>query len=95
MTAYIIVDVEVTDVAKFAAYTALAPEAIAANGGRYLVRGGEMAVLEGDWSPQRVVVLEFPDMAAAKAFYASPIYQQAMLARHGAAILKMVAVAGI
>jgi uncharacterized protein (DUF1330 family) len=90
MPAYIVVDA-----AKYAAYTALSPAAIAANGGRFLVRGGQMAVLEGDWSPQRLVILEFADMDAAKAFYASPIYREAMMARAGGAILKMVAVAGI
>ena len=56
MTAYILVDCEVTDPARYEEYKALAPAAIARYGGRYLVRGGETVKLEGDWTPGRVVV---------------------------------------
>ena len=74
MPAYLIVDCEVTDPERYEAYKQLAPPAIAKYGGRYLVRGGEMTPLEGDWRPNRVVVLEFPDVETAKRFYASPEY---------------------
>ena len=64
-------------------------------GGRYLVRGGELAVLEGDWRPSRLVVLEFEDLAAARSWYASARYQEAKGLREGAARLRMVAVQGV
>src|SRR5690606_42014744 len=56
-------------------YTALSPGAIAAAGGRFVARGGAVDVLEGDWQPGRIVVLEFEPMAAARAFYDSPLYR--------------------
>jgi uncharacterized protein (DUF1330 family) len=69
--------------------------AIQAGGGRFLVRGGELAVLEGDWQPSRLVVLEFEDLAAARDWYESEVYQQAKKLRDGAARLRMVAVQGV
>lgn len=64
-------------------------------GGRFLVRGGEMCVLEGDWQPKRLVMLEFGSLDAAKRFYTSPAYRHARRLRDGAADLSMVAVDGI
>jgi len=84
MPAYVIADVEVSDPAKYEGYKALTPGAIAAAGGKFIVRGGESDVLEGDWQPARVVVLEFPDLATAKAFYDSALYVKARAARAGA-----------
>lgn len=95
MSAYIFVNCEVTEPAKYEQYKALAPAAIARHGGRYLARGGESAVLEGDWQPKRVVILEFPSLAAAKAFYDSPEYRAARAIRVGAARMDMIAVEGI
>jgi uncharacterized protein (DUF1330 family) len=60
-----------------------------------LARGGELAVLEGDWRPTRLVVLEFEDLAAAKRWYDSESYRQARQLREGAAHLRMVAVQGV
>ncbi len=71
------------------------PTAIAAGGGRFLVLGGELIVLEGDWQPARLVVLEFEDLAAAKRWYDSEVYQEAKKLRDGAAHLRMVAVQGV
>jgi uncharacterized protein (DUF1330 family) len=68
---------------------------VAAAGGRYLVRGGELAVFEGDWQPSRLVVLEFEDLAAARRWYESEAYQEARELREGAAHLRVVAVQGI
>ena len=68
---------------------------MAAGGGRFLVRGGELSVLEGDWTPKRLVVLEFEDLEAAKRWYDSPSYQEAIRLREGAANLRMVAVEGV
>jgi uncharacterized protein (DUF1330 family) len=94
MAAYILVNVKVTDPERYSTYRQLAQDAIALHGGRYLARGGETAVLEGDWAPDRVVVLEFPTLEAAKVFYDSPEYRAARAARGGAATMSMVAVAG-
>lgn len=95
MPAYVIADVRITDTAAYERYKALTPGAIAANGGRFLSRGGEMAVLEGAWQPGRVVILEFADMAAAKSFYDSPEYREAREARKGAADFNMIVVEGL
>jgi uncharacterized protein (DUF1330 family) len=95
MPAYVIVETNVTDPERYEQYKAAAQAAIAAGGGRYLVRGGEIAVLEGDWQPSRLVVLEFADLGAVKRWYDSDAYQQATRLREGAAHLRMVAVQGI
>ena len=60
MTAYVLVDCDVTDPVRYEEYRRLAPVVIAKYGGRYLVRGGATTVLEGEWQPKRIVVLEFP-----------------------------------
>ena len=95
MAAYLLVDVEVTDPVRYESYKKLAPPAIAKYGGRYLVRGGAMTSLEGDWPLDRVVVLEFPDADAARRFYDSPEYGVARAERAGAARMKMVLVEGV
>ena len=95
MPAYLIVETDITDPEQYEQYQAASPGAIAAGGGRFLVRGGEMAVLEGDWNPSRLVVVEFPDLEAAKAFYESEEYQTAIKLREGAANLNLVAVQGV
>jgi uncharacterized protein (DUF1330 family) len=95
MPAYVIVETNVTDPEQYEQYKAAAPGAVAAGGGRYIVRGGELAVLEGDWQPSRIVVLEFEDLAAAKRWYESEAYQEAKKLREGAARLRVVAVQGI
>ena len=94
MTAYVIVETDITDPEQYEHYKAASPAAIAAGGGRFLVRGGELAVLEGDWSPSRVVVLEFEDLEAAKRWYDSQAYQEAKKLREGAASFRMIAVQG-
>ena len=95
MPAYVIVETEVHDAEQYDRYKAVAPDAVHAGGGRFVARGGELAVLEGDWEPSRLVVLEFPDLEAAKAFYDSETYQEAKALREGAARLNMVAVEGV
>jgi uncharacterized protein (DUF1330 family) len=95
MPAYVIAETEVTDPEQYEKYKAASPGAIAAGGGRFIVRGGELAVLEGDWQPSRLVVLEFEDLAAAKRWYESEVYQEAKKLREGAAHLRMVAVQGV
>jgi uncharacterized protein (DUF1330 family) len=95
MSAYVIVETDVSDPERYERYKAAATDAVTAAGGGYLVRGGEQAVLEGDWQPSRLVVLEFQDLEAAKRWYRSERYQQARKLREGAARLRMVAVQGV
>ena len=95
MPAYVIVETDVHDPEQYEQYKAASPAAVAAGGGRFVVRGGEMAVLEGDWQPKRLVLLEFEDLEAAKAWYESEEYVEARALREGAANLNMVAVQGV
>ncbi|MGZ4185938.1 MAG: DUF1330 domain-containing protein [Solirubrobacteraceae bacterium] len=95
MPAYIIVETDIHDPEQYELYKQASPAAVAASGGRFIVRGGELAVLEGDWQPNRLVLLEFPDLDAAKRFYESTEYQAAKQLREGAAALNMVAVEGL
>jgi uncharacterized protein (DUF1330 family) len=95
MPAYVIVETDVTDPEQYERYKAASSGAVTAAGGRFLVRGGELAVLEGDWEPSRLVVLEFEDLAAAKRWYDSERYWAARKLREGAARLRMVAVQGV
>ena len=95
MAAYVIVETDITDPAQYEQYKAASPAAIQAGGGRFLARGGELAVLEGDWQPSRLVVLEFEDLAAARDWYQSEAYQQAKKLRDGAARLRMIAIQGV
>jgi uncharacterized protein (DUF1330 family) len=95
MPAYVIVETVVSDPEQYERYKEAAPPAIAAFGGRYLARGGELAVLEGEWNPARVVILEFPDLETAKSWYASEEYGAARTLREGAAKLHMVVVEGL
>jgi uncharacterized protein (DUF1330 family) len=94
MPAYVIVETDVRDPERYERYMAAAPATLSAAGGQFLARGGELDVLEGDWHPSRVVVLEFPDLAAARRWYDSADYQEARRLREGAAELRMVAVQG-
>ena len=94
MVAYIIVDSEILDPVKYEEYKKLTPQAIAKHGGRFLVRGGQSVTLEGDWRPNRVVVIEFPSLEAARNFYTSVEYTAARRARAGAAKMNMIAVDG-
>jgi uncharacterized protein (DUF1330 family) len=94
--AYLIVESQVTDPEQFKQYMSAAPEVVKAFGGEYLVRGGRMHVLEGDWQPPRLTVLHYPDFEAAKAMYDSPAYTQARALRAGAtAMFNMVIVEGV
>jgi uncharacterized protein (DUF1330 family) len=95
MPAYLIVETDIHDPEQYERYKAASPAAVAAGGGRFVVRGGELAVLEGDWEPKRLVVLEFENLDAAKRFYESADYQEVKKLRDGAASLRMVAVEGI
>ena len=74
MAVFVIADIEVLDRPSFDEYKRLVPATIAAHGGRYLARAGATEVLEGSWTPQRCVILEFPDMERFQAWWDSPEY---------------------
>jgi uncharacterized protein (DUF1330 family) len=95
MSAYVIVDIEVTDATEYEKYKALAPAAIASFGGRFLARGGRTETLEGDWSPNRIVVIEFESIERAKAWLASAEYAPALAIRRQNANCKMIVVEGV
>jgi uncharacterized protein (DUF1330 family) len=78
MPAYFVVEVEVTNAAGYEPYRALAGASIAQYSGRFLARGGKTELVEGSPEPQRVVIIEFADAAAAKRWYNSPEYQKAL-----------------
>lgn len=92
MAAYVIVDIEVTEPLEYEEYKKLAAPAVEACGGRYVVRGGKVEVLEGDWPTNRFVVLEFDDADQAKRWWASPEYGEAKAIRHRTARTKMIVV---
>ncbi|RQO58476.1 DUF1330 domain-containing protein [Paucibacter sp. KBW04] len=94
-SAYILANVQVTNPVQYEEYRKFSSQAIAAHGAEICVRGGKVEVLEGDWTPERVVLLKFPSAAAAKAFYESPEYSQARAARAGAALMRMVLIEGV
>ena len=95
MSAYLIAHVDVTNPEGYEEYRAQVPAVIAAYGGRYLVRGGACEVLEGDWTPKRLVLLEFPTMEQARAFYGSSEYAEALALRHAAAESSVVLLDGL
>ena len=95
MSAYIIVDIDVRDAQSYDRYKAVAPSSIAAFGGRYLARGGRTEVLEGEWTPNRLVILEFPSLDRAKQWLDSPEYREARAMRHRAARTNMVLIEGV
>lgn len=95
MSAYLIAYVDVTNPQQYEAYKKLSTHAMQIHGAQVCVRGGTVKVLEGDWSPERMVVLKFTDMQSAQAFYNSPEYNQARQAREGASVMRMVIVEGL
>jgi uncharacterized protein (DUF1330 family) len=94
MPAYVVVDIEGAS-EELAAYREAAPAAVEAAGGKYIARGGALTVLEGDWNPKRVTIVEFKDVEAAKAFYESEQYRAARELRKDASPFKMVIVDGL
>ena len=95
MPAYVIVQIDIHDAETYARYRELAPPSIARYGGRYVVRGGATEVLEGSWKPGRLVVLEFPDMEAARQWWASPEYAEAKALRQSCADAEMLLAEGM
>ena len=94
-SAYVIASVTVTNPAQYDEYRKLSTEAMRVHGAQVCVRGGKAEVLEGEFDPGRIVVLKFPSMEAARAFYDSPEYRKARAAREGAAVMRLLAVEGL
>ncbi len=94
MPAYLIADVEVLDPDVYAEYRRQVLPLVQRYGGRFIVRGGAHEVLEGAWHPQRLVVIEFPDMATLRAWYDSPEYAALIALRQGVSRGSLVAVEG-
>lgn len=94
-SAYILANVDVKDPAAYEEYKRLSTIAMKAHGAEVCVRGGKTEVLEGDWTPHRVVLLKFPSVEQAKAFYASTEYEAAIKARQGIAVMRMVVIEGV
>jgi uncharacterized protein (DUF1330 family) len=94
MPAYVVIQIEVRDQKRYEEYKALAPASIAAYGGKYLVRGGTTTILEGEWQPSRLVILEFPTVEWAKAWWESEEYAEGKAIRQSIATTQMLLVEG-
>ncbi|MHC4233894.1 MAG: DUF1330 domain-containing protein [Planctomycetota bacterium] len=95
MAAYVIADIRVTDPVRYEEYKRLAAPTVAAHGGRYVVRGGAAEMLEGDWEPGRVVVLEFPSAEQARKWWSSDTYEAAKGIRRASAESRLILVEGV
>ena len=94
MAGYVIADVDVTDPVLFAEYRKLVSATVEQYGGKYLARGGESVVVEGDWTPSRTVVIEFESFERAKAWYHSDEYAPALKMRLDSANSSVIIVDG-
>lgn len=94
MPAYLIVDIDVTDPVGYQAYRELVGPIVQAAGARFIVRGGAFDVLEGEWRPRRIVMLEFPSMDAAREWYHGDAYAEAKALRQRTATCNVVLVEG-
>ncbi|WP_323001783.1 DUF1330 domain-containing protein [Denitromonas sp.] len=95
MTTYVIFDVEIHDVPRYQEFIRQVKPALEAAGGRYLARGGAHRVYEGDWSPRRIVLLEFPSRQAWEDFYTGPVYQGLKTLRDACSTARLVSVEGL
>ncbi|HEY9049305.1 MAG TPA: DUF1330 domain-containing protein [Ohtaekwangia sp.] len=94
MKAYIIVDVNITDPALYEDYKKLTPGSLIPFEGKFIVRGGATETLEGDWKPGRIVMLEFPSVEKAKAWWSSDTYAPAKALRQSASVTRMILAEG-
>jgi uncharacterized protein (DUF1330 family) len=95
VAAYVIADVQITNRKRYKDYTAHILESIARYGGRWVVRGGATQVLEGDWNPDRVVVIEFSSVEAALAWFNSDDYQELAAIRREASTARILVAEGV
>lgn len=94
MAAYIIVEIDIHNLAEYEEYKKLTPASIAAYNGKFVVRGGHSETLEGEWKPKRIVVIEFPTVEKAKTWWNSPEYSPAKKLRQRIAQTNMIVVEG-
>jgi uncharacterized protein (DUF1330 family) len=94
MKAYIIVDVSIHDPSRYEEYKKLTPPSLLPFDGKFVVRGGTTQTLEGDWRPERIVVLEFPNADKARAWWSSTLYAPAKELRQAIATTQMLLVEG-
>ena len=95
MPAYVIFDVEIRDGERYQSFMSQVKPALEEAGGRYLARGGAHKVHEGDWNPRRIVILEFPSVAAFETFYRGPVYQGLKHIRDECSSARLVSVEGL
>jgi len=95
MAAYVIFDVDIRDANRYQDFMKQVKPALDAAGARYLARGGAHKVYEGDWSPRRIVLLEFPSIAAWESFYYGPVYQGVKSIRDECSTARLVSVEGL
>ena len=95
MKAYILADVTINDPVRYEEYKKLTPPSLEKYEGKFIVRGGTTETLEGDWQPGRVVILEFPSIEKAKAWWSSDIYAPAKALRQATAVSRMIVVEGV
>jgi uncharacterized protein (DUF1330 family) len=95
MAAYVISDLKIRDAAAIETYRTRAAASIARHGGRYLARSGPLEVLEGGWAPSAIIIVEFPDMARARAWYHSADYAAALEVRDQALSRNLILVEGV
>jgi uncharacterized protein (DUF1330 family) len=95
MSAFVVVQVDVTDPARYEDYKKMVPASIAKYRGRFIIRGGRTETLEGSWAPKRFVMVEFPDLERARAWWASDEYAEAKALRQATSSTEMIVVEGI
>ena len=95
MSAYVIVEIEVTNPVGYEEYKKQAAATVHQHGGKYIVRGGKAEVLEGDWKPNRIVVLQFESMERAKEWLNCKEYREPRKMRHRTAKTNMIVVEGV
>ena len=94
MKAYLVLDLSVNDFAGFRRYIAEIPAFIARHSGKYIVQGVQPTTIEGDWKPERMVIIEFPDRDNAEAFLSDPEIEDLFKVRHATTTSKLVLVDG-
>lgn len=95
MSAYVIFDVKIFDMSLYQEFMAGVTPALEAIGAKYLARGGDHKVYEGDWEPRRIVILEFPSVTAWEQFYEGPVYQGLKSIRDRCSSARLVSIEGI
>jgi uncharacterized protein (DUF1330 family) len=95
MAAYVIAEVTITDPPEYEAYRQMVPATVAKYGGKFVVRGGQLEMLEGNWAPKRLVVIEFESAERAKQWWASEDYREAKALRQRTAQTNMIVIEGV